>query len=479
VVVVGLGPAGPDLVTSGALDALARPVRRFLRTARHPSAVVVEDATTFDHLYERADTFADVYQGITDLLVQAAQQDGEVVYAVPGSPFVLERSVRHLLADPRVDVHIVPGLSFLDLAYGRLRIDPVETGLRLVDGHEFATAAAGERGPMLVAHAHAPWVLSDIKLAVDGPGSDEVVVLQRLGLPDEEVRTVRWEDLDRDVVPDHLTCLYVPHVSEPVGVELVRFHGIVRRLRDECPWDRQQTHQSLTRYAVEEVYELIEAIGRLDGSGPADEALEEELGDVLLQVFLHSAIAEQEGRFSITDVAGGISEKMVRRHPHVFGSTTVAGADQVARNWEAIKAAEKGAGSGVRTSSVEGVQGDLPALAYARELSARAAKAGFDWDLPEGTLDKVAEELEEVREAFGEPAAVGAEIGDLLFATVNLARHRGVDPEAALRQAAAKFRRRIQACEALAAERDIDTRTAGLPVLDALWDEVKATEPGH
>ena len=302
-------------------------------------------------------------------------------------------------------------------------------------------------------------------------------MLQRLGLPDEEVLTVRWEDLDRSVVPDHLTCLYVPHVTEPVGAELVRFHGIVRRLRDECPWDRQQTHQSLTRYAVEEVYELIEAIGRLDGSAAADEALEEELGDVLLQVFLHSAIAEQEGRFSIADVAAGISEKMVRRHPHVFGSTTVSGADQVAANWEAIKAAEKGGGG--RTSSVDGVQGDLPALAYARELSARAAKVGFDWDVPEGTLDKVAEELDEVREAFDDPAALGAEIGDLLFATVNLARHRGVDPESALRQASAKFRRRIQACEALAAERGIDTSTAGLPVLDALWDEVKATEPGR
>ena len=411
-------------------------------------------------------------------MVEAAEHEGEVVYAVPGSPYVLERSVRHLLADPRVEVRIVPGLSFLDLAYGRLGIDPVEAGVRLVDGHEFATAAAGERGPMLVAHAHAPWVLSDIKLAVDGPGSDEVVVLQRLGLPDEEVRTVRWEDLDRSVVPDHLTCLFIPRVAEPVGAELVRFHGIVRRLRDECPWDRQQTHQSLTRYAVEEVYELIEAIGRLDGSGTADEALEEELGDVLLQVFLHSAIAEQDGRFSIADVAAGISEKMVRRHPHVFGSTTVSGADQVAANWEAIKAAEKGdAGRGVRASSVDGVQGDLPALAYARELSARAAKVGFDWDGPEGTLDKVAEELAEVREAFDDPAAVAAEIGDLLFAAVNVARHRGVDPEAALRQAAAKFRRRIQACEALAAERDIDTRTAGLPVLDALWDEVKATEP--
>ena len=213
VVVVGLGPAGPELITAGALDALRRPVRRFVRTGRHPSAVVVEDATTFDHLYEQADTFAEVYGAITEALVDAASREGEVVYAVPGSPYVLERSVRHLLTDERVTVRIVPGLSFLDLAYGRLGIDPVEAGVRLVDGHEFAEAAAGERGPLLVAHAHAPWVLSDIKLAADGSGDEEVVVLQRLGLPDEHVTSVTWADLDRSIEPDHLTCLYVPHLG--------------------------------------------------------------------------------------------------------------------------------------------------------------------------------------------------------------------------------------------------------------------------
>ena len=277
-----------------------------------------------------------------------------MVYAVPGSPYVLERSVRHLLTDERVTVRIVPGLSFLDLAYGRLGIDPVEAGVRLVDGHEFAEAAAGERGPLLVAHAHAPWVLSDIKLAADGSGDEEVVVLQRLGLPDEHVTSVTWADLDRSIEPDHLTCLYVPHLGEPVGHELVRFHAIVRRLREECPWDRQQTHASLTRYAVEEIYELVEAIGELDterASGDADAALEEELGDVLLQVFLHAAIAEQEGRFSVADVASTITEKMVRRHPHVFGDVAVSGAEHVARNWDAIKAAEKGSDARARHRS--------------------------------------------------------------------------------------------------------------------------------
>ncbi len=198
---------------------------------------------------------------------------------------------------------------------------------------------------------------------------------------------------------------------------------------------------------------------------------------MLLQVFLHAAIAEQEGRFTVADVAAGITAKMIRRHPHVFGSVAVTGPEQVMANWESIKAAEKGLDDGATTSAVASVPGALPALEHARELSSRASKAGFDWDDPRGTLDKVAEELDEVRAAFDDPEAVRHEIGDLLFAVVNLARHRGVDPESALRVAAAKFRRRIQACEVLAAERGIDTRTAGMPALDALWEEVKATEP--
>jgi tetrapyrrole methylase family protein/MazG family protein len=475
VVVVGLGPAGPDLVTTAAMQAIADVPTRFLRTARHPSASVVPRATTLDHLYERADTFASVYTDIADTLVAAATAEGTVLYAVPGSPWVLERSVRHLLADERIEVTVVPGLSFLDLAYARLGIDPIEVGVRLVDSHEFAVAAAGERGPLLVAHVHARSVLSDIKLSVEDVPDDDVVVLQRLGLPDEAAVTVPWSELDRSVEPDHLTCLYIPQMSAPVGQELVRFHGVVRRLREECPWDRQQTHQSLSRHAIEEVYELVEAIGIGD-----DGALEEELGDVLLQVFLHAAIAEQAGRFNVADVAAGVTTKMIRRHPHVFGSVDVTSPDQVMANWEAIKATEKGldgdGSSATAASLVAGVPGGLPALEYARELSSRAAKAGFDWTDPLGALDKAAEELAEVRDAFDDPAAIGGEIGDLLFATVNVARHRGVDPESALRVASAKFRRRIEACSALATERGIDTRTAGLAALDALWDEVKAGE---
>ncbi|MGD9702971.1 MAG: nucleoside triphosphate pyrophosphohydrolase [Acidimicrobiia bacterium] len=492
VVVAGLGPAGPEHVTAAVTEAIARIPHRYLRTCRHPSASVVAGATTFDHVYEDADTFDDVYRRITDALVAAAVEHGEILYAVPGSPLVLERTVRHLRDDRRVRCVVLPALSFLDLAYDRLGIDPVENGLRLVDGHEFATAAAGERGPLLVAHCHANWVLSEIKLAVeDATGDEPVVLLQRLGCPDEAVVHTTWAELDRTVEADHLTSLYIPSLGAPVGSELVRFHELIRRLRAECPWDREQTHASLARYAIEETYELVEAIGALGGSdsgggdGDGDDELVGELGDVLLQVELHAAIGDEEGRFSLGDDARAISEKMIRRHPHVFGDVEVDGASDVARNWVTIKAAEKDIASADRSessatsrpaaSTFDGIAGSLPSLLYARELGAAAAKRGFDWDDPRGTLEKVAEELREVTEAFDDPAAVHDELGDLLFAVVNVARHRRVDPEVALRQAARKFRVRVAGMERLAVERGIETETCGLAVLDQLWDEVKRT----
>ncbi|MCU1397693.1 MAG: putative MazG family protein, partial [Acidimicrobiales bacterium] len=190
VTVVGLGPGGPQHVTEQTLAAIASARHRFLRTARHPSASLVPEPITLDHLYEAADRFEDVYAEITQVLVAAATEHGEVLYAVPGSPLILERTVRHLRADARVECVILPAMSFLDVAYAALGIDPVEAGVRLIDGHEFATAAAGLRGPLLVAHCHANWVLSDIKLAVDDAGDVsnddvEVVILQRLGTPDE------------------------------------------------------------------------------------------------------------------------------------------------------------------------------------------------------------------------------------------------------------------------------------------------------
>jgi tetrapyrrole methylase family protein / MazG family protein len=475
VVVVGLGPAGPEYVTEHTRGLIQQAGHRYLRTARHPSASLVPDAVTFDDVYEQADTFADVYAEITDRLVAAASEHGEVLYAVPGSPLVLERTVRSLRADPRVECMVHPAMSFLDIAYARLGIDPVEAGVTLVDGHEFATAAAGNPGPLLVAHTHANWVLSDIKLAVEHAEGDEpVVVLQRLGAPDECITHTTWAELDRTVEADHLTSIYIPRLAAPVAAELVRFHQLARLLREQCPWDQEQTHASLVKYLLEEAYEVVDALQALDPDDPAtDDALVEELGDLLYQVEFHAVIAEQEGRFTMADVVQGVHDKMVRRHPHVFGDVSADDASTVTANWEVIKRAEKG-----RTSVFDGIPTSQPSLSYAHAVQRKAAKVGFDWPDVNGALPKIAEEAAELVEAMhgGDPSHVDDELGDLLFAVVNVARHVGVEPELALRAATQKFRRRFEQVEALAAARGIDLHAADLVALDALWDEVKTRE---
>lgn len=475
VVVVGLGPGEEEHVTAETLAAIARIPHRFVRTNRHPSAHLVGEATPFDDAYESAERFEDVYTAIVEALVAAAATHGEILYAVPGSPLVLERSVQVLMADGRVRTEVLPAMSFLDVAWARLGIDPVESGVRLVDGHAFATAAAGSAGPFLIAHAHADWVLSDIKLAAEhASGKEPVVILQRLGTPDEAITETTWADLDRAVDADHLTCLYVPELDAPVAAGYVRFHELARTLRERCPWDREQTHASLAPYLVEETFELVDALAALDPDDPAtDEALIEELGDVLYQVEFHATIAEQAGRFSMADVTAAVHDKLVLRHPHVFGDVDATDAATVKANWDDIKRTEK-----QRPSVFDGVPASLPALAYGQHLAGKAAKVGFDWPDVAGPLAKIEEELAELRDALaaGDDARIADELGDVVTAVVNVARHAGVDAELAARASAAKFRRRFEAVEALATDRAIDLRAADLATLDALWNEVKRTE---
>lgn len=442
IVVVGLGPGHASLVTAGTLTAIEAVPARFLRTGRHPSAALVAGAGTFDHHYEAADTFGEVYRRITADLVAAAVEHDEVLYAVPGSPRVLERTVDLLDAEAasgRIDLEVLPAMSFVDLAWVRLGIDPYERGVRLIDAHCFAAAAAGERGPLLVAHCHNQRVLSDVKLSVHVAPAEPVVVLQRLGLPDESVTTVAWSDLDRSVEPDHLTSLFIPVLAAPVAGEVQAFVELVARLRAECPWDAEQTHRSLSRHLVEETYEVLEALDAVGDGGP-DTALEdyahleEELGDLLFQIVFHATLATEAGAFGLAEVARGVHDKLVHRHPHVFGSIEVAGAEDVVANWEQIKKLEKG-----RESIFEGIPAHLPALLYATKVHKKARTVGLDLaaevPTPEAALAAVAVGADE------------ATIGALLLAAVGLARSGGVDPETSLRTAATRLRDRAMAVE--------------------------------
>ncbi len=493
VVVVGLGPAGPELITAATRTAIERAGHRYLRTARHPAAAAVGDFRSFDDLYDSIDSFEEVYAGIVEALVEAAKGDGEVLYAVPGSPQVSERTVELLRDDPRIELEVLPGLSFLDLAWDRLGIDPVDSSVRLVDGPSFAVQAAGERGPLLVGQCWSSQVLSEIKLAVDHPPEARVIVLQRLGLADEAVFAVDWGDLDRSVEADHLTTLFMPNLAEPVAADLARLEELVRTLRQRCPWDREQTHASLTRHLLEETYEVLEAIEALD-SGPASyHHLEEELGDLLFQVYFHSVLATEAGQFGLADVARGVHDKLVRRHPHVFGTVEAETPDVVMANWEQIKKREKG-----RQSVMDGIPAALPSLLHAHKVQRKAATLGFDWpssdaarlaaqeDLaaladpapehaagPEGRLSSTARPEGRLDSTAGPEGRPDGEerLGDLLFALAGLARHLGQDPEAGLRGATIRFRDAVRATERLAAGRGIDLSRLDAAGRGALWDE--------
>lgn len=249
--------------------------------------------------------------------------------------------------------------------------------------------------------------------------------------------------------------------------EFRRFVVIVRRLRKECPWDRKQTHRSLRESLLEETYEVLDALGRRDASD-----LSQELGDLLLHVAMHSVIAEGSREFTFADVLTGISDKLVRRHPHVFGAARAARARDVLKNWEQIKMSEG------RRSVLEGIPRHLPALQHAMRVQRRASAVGFDWKRTGDVLKKVAEEAREVRSARGKRRRE-EEFGDLLFALVNYARFTGVNPEHALRGTVARFTRRFQYVERRLAARGIRPGDASLGTMDRFWEEAKRKRAGR
>jgi MazG family protein len=273
-------------------------------------------------------------------------------------------------------------------------------------------------------------------------GDAEVTLIADVGTADAVVVSGRPDELDASMA-GFRTSLFVD--IEPGGV--VGAINVMRRLRRECPWDREQTHQTLVKNLVEESYELIEAIGHLPTKGidwVAYARVEDELGDVLLQVLFHEAIAREKGAFDIDGVSEVLRQKLVRRHPHVFGDVKVADAGEVKRNWDRIKAEEAG---GAPVSSLDGLPTGLPALQAASKMQNRAAKVGFDWDTASEVLPKVSEELGELERALTGDGDIEAELGDVLFSVVNLARHLGVDPELALGRANSTFASRFRAME--------------------------------
>ncbi|GMA99094.1 nucleoside triphosphate pyrophosphohydrolase [Pelosinus sp. IPA-1] len=478
ITIVGLGPGSFGLITIETLEKLKTAETLLLRTAKHPTvAEIVKRGipfTSYDSIYEEKESFEEIYMAIAHECIKQAVMGKKVVYAVPGSPLVAEKTVvliRSLAAEKNVPITILPGMSFLEVLYTRLAIDPIE-GVTVLDAADLAAIPPELTTALVVTQVYNAYVASEAKLVLmeNYPDDFEVVVVKNLGLPDEQLLTVPLFELDRVPGIDHLTSVYVPQrpaVSQSFSLEPILSVMAKLRSKEGCVWDIEQTHPSLRRYMVEEVYEVLEAIDLENGDD-----LCEELGDLLLQIVFHARIAEESKIFSMQDVIDTVTEKMVRRHPHVFGDIKVRDAGEVVLNWDAIKKQEHGHD---RPSVLDGIPKELPSLMRAYKLQAKASKVGFDWDCIEPIWDKIYEELTELKEACaeGQAADIEAELGDVLFSVVNLARFLKIDGEVALNTTNNKFRRRFMYIENKVKEKGHNWEKMSLEELDLLWKEAK------
>ena len=476
--IVGLGPGAAEDLTRRAWRALNAAPQLFLRTSQHgcvQGLPATLNYTSFDTLYEAHDRFEDVYAAIIAQLLAAARK-GDVVYAVPGDPLVGEATTTGLLQAAQAEgivVHIVNGLSFVEPLLAQLGVDALD-GLQLLDGLQVAAMhhpPLNPAFPALLAQVYSPAVASDIKLTLMNqyPDDFQLQLVHSAGTAEVQVEALPLFALDRSIAIGPLTALYLPALGEHSSFEAAQ--EIIAHLRapEGCPWDREQTHESLRRFLIEEAWEVLEAIEEGDAA-----ALAEELGDLLLQIVLHTQIATEDGRFRMSDVLQHIIAKMIRRHPHVWGDTEVNNdPDVVVDNWEEIKRAEKAAIGKGDEYLLDSLPRGMPALLEALRIQERAARVNFDWPHLEQVLDKLREELDELQAAQSE-ADREEELGDVLFTLVNLARWLKVEPEGALRATNAKFRRRFRYIEqhARAAGRPLTEQS--LAQLDALWNEARA-----
>jgi tetrapyrrole methylase family protein/MazG family protein len=475
--VIGLGAGDLAQLSLGTYRKLKEADHLVARTDQHPAIAELRAEgvalTSFDEIYENNDSFQVVYEKIVDELLKMCGER-PVTYVVPGHPLVAERTVQLLIEKERegdVKLDIAGGNSFLDPIFAALRIDPIE-GFQLLDGTDIQRDAVQMTQHVLIAQVYDAFVASEVKLslmekyAYDHP----VTIVTAAGSKDEKLTTVPLFELDRVTEIDNLTTIYVPPAvsREERLKDWATFREIITALRapDGCPWDREQTHETLKRHLIEEAHELLEAINQQD-----DEAIVEELGDVLLQVFLHAQIGEDEGYFAMEDVLQAVASKMIRRHPHVFGSGNVESSEEVLQNWQEIKNSEK-----PQTASLlDGQARHTSSLLTSFNYQKAAARVGFDWPAIDGAIEKFKEEWQEFQHEVqqGTKERQMDELGDVLFTIVNISRFLKLSPEEAMVHANQKFKSRFTFVEACVKEDRGHFSDYTLDELEAFWKQAK------
>ena len=479
--IVGLGPGAPEALTLGTLKVLKESKQVLLRTEKHPTVEYLKEMDikfeTYDSKYEESQSFDQVYEAIAKELIKVHDQHGDVVYAVPGHPLVAEKSVFNIMSlcdENNIEYNIFPAVSFVDAMMDALKIDPIE-GLKIIDAFDIDNQVLDKRIGTIITQVYNQFIASEVKLKLSEYYNDdtEIFYVRAAGIKGmESIRKIPLFELDRQDDIDYLTSIYIPKDlnNKKDFNDLVK---IIENLRgvDGCPWDREQTHESLKSALIEESYEVIDAIEKLD-----DDALIEELGDVLLQVVFHGIIGKEDGYFNINDIIEGICNKMIYRHPHVFGDETAESSKEVLVNWEELKKKEKGLKT--LTEEMEAIAKSLPASIRANKVQKKAKKVGFDWDNVEPAMEKVIEELNEIKEVYkeGNRERITEEVGDLLFACINVSRFLDVDGELALNKTTDKFIKRMSYIEQKVAQLGKKIQEMSLNELDEIWEESKNKE---
>lgn len=493
ITVLGLGTGDEDQLTLGVWKKLQlaakSQARLFLRTKDHPMVQLLDanqiPYETFDANYVSNASFEGVYESIAEALITAAKShSAEVLYAVPGHPMVAEYTVQLLkqrCPSEEIGLQITGGESFLDQAFLRFGFDPID-GFQLLDATSLNRYALNPQLHTVIGQVYDTYTASDLKISLMESYPDEyrVVVGHALGVAgQEQIIEVPLHELDHVKGYGNLSLVWVPRSEqeEPYYRTFGKLHEIVQTLRSPggCPWDQEQTHESLRKNLIEEAYEVLETIDEDD-----PDHMCEELGDLLLQVMLHAQMEEEIGTFTVYDVITTLNEKLIRRHPHVFGEQTAEDANEALLNWNAIKVEEKRKkGIDVTKQSVlDGIPRELPGLMKAVKLQKKAATVGFDWTKLDDVLAKLEEELAELREVIAKPGEAGAqerrdELGDVLFSIVNVARFLKIDPEEALAQTNRKFIQRFSYIEEQLRLRGLSFEQTGLLEMEKYWQEAK------
>lgn len=475
--IVGLGTGKVDSLTLKTYREIKNNKNLYVRTKEFSTIAELEKEGIFfesyDEKYNTSDLFKSLYEFIADDIIKNHELKGDLVYAVPGHPLVAEKSVTNLIERCKVkgiDYEIYPATSFIDLIMENLEIDASE-GLKVVDAFDIREKVINKRDDIIVTQVYNNLIASEVKLKLSEIFSDEIKInyIKISNEGDIIKREINLYELDHQEDLDHTTYIHIPKMQGG----LYDFHDlidIVAVLRGEggCPWDKVQTHKTIKSDLIEECYEAADAIENDDIIG-----LEEELGDILLHVVFHSGIAHDDAEFEITDVIAGICKKMIYRHPHVFADEVANTKEDVLKSWDETKKSEKGFET--LTQEMDAIAKALPALIRAKKVQKKAAKVNFDLASVEDAMNKVIEELNEIKDVYksDKVSRIEEEVGDLVFSVVNVARMLNIDPEEALCKTVAKFVKRFSFIENSAIAKGMKLSEMTLEQMDELWEITK------